>query len=532
MIVLKHLPRPRSARAGLRLLTGAGEEGLLVATALVALLLSLVQWSTPNIVGVDGHYHIKFAALMREQGWRLLFPLEFPWLQTTILNPADFTDHHLLYHLLLVPFTFLDLRIGAKLGAIVFASAALLIAYQLMVEYRVRYPLVWLLVLLASSAPFLYRLSMTRRQAVTLSLLLIALYLAFAGRRRWLAPLGFAFVWLFDGFPLLLGVCGAAFVGDWWERRRPDWGLLLYPALGVALGTLINPYFPNNVVFSYLHMFPKIVQILGVGGDDVVIRVGGEWYPYSWGSLWRTSWLAVMLIPLGFVPILLDPRPTRLRTLDGKVVTFAILALVFLALLLRARRWTEFEPPFALLFCALAWNRALPEGFAQRLRRLVPTRFEPFAVLAVILVLAPLVYSSAVGAVSSVQGSRRYTQYRDAARWLALNTPPGARVFNTDWDDFPELFFWNTHNTYLVGLDPTYMYLHDGPLFLQWRSISQGQVERPSALIRDAYDCGWVFTDRRHGAFLQQAASDPGLREVYRNANAVVFQVNGWRPPT
>jgi hypothetical protein len=131
--------------------------------------------------------------------------------------------------------------------------------------------------------------------------------------------------------------------------------------------------------------------------------------------------------------------------------------------------------------------------------------------------------------MSDVRASRDYTQYRDGALLIARESPAGSRVFNTDWDDFPELYFWNTHNVYLVGLDPTYMYLHDPQLYLTWRSITRGEVPQPSALIRDRFDCGYVFTDRQHTAFLRHAAADPDLVEIFRNSDSVVFRVNGWR---
>ena len=515
-------------------MAGVAGDGLLIATAIVALVLSTVQWATPNIIGIDGFFHIKFAQIMREQGWRVLLPVEFPWLQLTILNPAEYTNHHLLFHLLLMPFTFGDLRVGAKLAPVIFASVALLTAYQIMVEHRVRYPLLWLLVMLASAGPFLYRLSQTRRQSLTLLLLLLALYIAFKQRGRWLVPLGFAFTWLFDGFPLLLGVCGAAFLGNWWDRRRPDWGLIVYPALGVLLGTVVHPYFPNNVEFSYLHMLPKVLQLLGFHHDDTPIQVGNEWYPYAAGYLWRANWLAVLLVPAGLLPLALDARPSRLRNVDGKVITLGILAVTFLVLFLRSRRWIEAEPVFATLFCAFAWSLAMPDRIADWFRARVPEdRRQPLAIRGVVLAsLAVLValYYAVTTAMDDTRSTRNYARYRDGAQWLAANTPAGARVFATDWDDFPELFFWNTHNTYLIGLDPTYMYLHDGPLYLQWRAITRGQVEKPGALIRDVYGSGWVFTDRAHRDFLRQAAEDPDLVEVYRDNEVVLFAVRGWQP--
>ena len=527
-------PEPRRPHPALAVLTDVLGDGLLVATAIVALVLSIVQWTTPNIIGIDGYFHIKFAQIMREQGWRILLPIEFPWLQLTILNPAEYTNHHLLFHLLLTPFTLGDLRIGAKLAPVIFASVALLIAYQLMVEHRIRFALLWLLVMLASAGAFLYRLSQTRRQSLTLLLLLLALYLAFTRRTRWLIPLGFAFIWLFDGFPLLLGVCGAAFIGDWWDRRRPDFRLVLYPALGVLLGTLVNPYFPNNVLFSYLHMLPKVLQLVGIDHADTPIQVGNEWYPYSTDFLWRANWLAILLVPAGLLPLALDARPSRLRAVDGKVVALGILAVTFLVLFLRSRRWIEAEPVFAALFCAFAWSRAMPNRVSDWFRAHVSEeQRRPLAirgvVMATLAVLVALYYSVTL-AMDDTRSTRDYARYRAGAQWLVANTPAGARVFATDWDDFPELFFWNTHNTYLIGLDPTYMYLYDGPLYLQWRAITRGQVERPGALIRDVYDSGWVFTDLAHREFLRQAADDPDLVEVFRDNEVVLFAVRGWQP--
>ena len=513
-------------------MTRTANDGLLVATAFVAIVFSMVQWTTPGIIGVDGYFHIKISRLMLEQGWRLLFPLDFPWLQLTVLNANEFTDHHLLFHLLLAPFTLIDMRLGAKLAAVVFASTALLVMYQLMAENRVRAPLLWLMIAMASAGPFLYRLSMTRRQSLTVLLLLLAILVGFRGKTRWLLPIGFVFTWLFDGFPLLIGVCGAMFLGLWWERRRPEWGLLLYPAIGVLLGTLVNPYFPNNILFSYLHMLPKVFQLVGLSHSDDEIRVGNEWYPYGQQFMFDVSWLALALVPLGFVPLLLDARPAQLRRIDGKVIALGIMAVTFLVLYLRSRRWIEAEPVFATLFCAFAWSRCLPERVTEPLRaRLTPGRN---AAIAVVLAVAlfPLLASSIDRAQDDARTARDYTRYRAAAAWLNANTPPGARVFTTDWDDFPELFYWNVHNTYLIGLDPTYMYLHDPNLYLQWRAITRGQVERPGTIIRDVYDSGWVFSDLDHDTFMRRAAADPEMVEMYRDRNTVIYAVRGWRPRT
>ena len=162
---------------------------------------------------------------------------------------------------------------------------------------------------------------------------------------------------------------------------------------------------------------------------------------------------------------------------------------------------------------------------------LTPGRQIAIAVL-VAVALFPLLAASVDRAQDDARTARDYTRYRGAAAWLIANTPPGSRVFATDWDDFPELFFWNMHNTYLLGLDPTYMYLHDPQLYLRWRAITRGQVDLPGAIVRDVYDCGWVFSDLEHDAFFRKAFADPDLQEVYRDRSTIIFAVRGWQPRT
>ena len=87
------------------------------------------------------------------------------------------------------------------------------------------------------------------------------------------------------------------------------------------------------------------------------------------------------------------------------------------------------------------------------------------------------------------------------------------------------MFFYNTHNTYLVGLDPTYMQLYNPALYSLWVDITQGVVKNPSKIIAGNFASRYVHTDLNHKNFLRVAGEDPGLKEVYRDNQAVVFEV-------
>ena len=191
----------------------------------------------------------------------------------------------------------------------------------------------------------------------------------------------------------------------------------------------------------------------------------------------------------------------------------------------------EYFPPFALTFSAFAWAPLLeskpdPAQAASTLRpQLISVlqRYLPVTVLS-IAVLASIAFSISP-ARAAVEGSKPYGLYANASLWLEKNTPAGSRIFQTDWDDFPRLFYYNTHNTYLIGLDPTYLQLYNADLYDLWVDVTRGDVERPSQVIATTFNSHYIHTDLKHGDFLRVAAEDTGLREVYRDDQAVIFEV-------
>ena len=489
----------RSRAAWLNLVTG------LLLWAAFVLILALIQFSSPNLPDNDGYYHIKLAYLMRTEG---LKP-DFTWLPLSILNAREYYDHHFLFHVALMPFTFGDLVAGAKWAAVLFASLAFLSTWNLLKNQRVALAPLWALGLLAVSEAFIYRMSITRAQSLSLAVLMLGLDWLLRKKHTRLAVLAFGYVWLYDAFPLLLVFAGAYVVAAWLIERTFDFRPILYVAIGTALGLVINPYFPHNIVFAALHIGPKLL-------DTTAVSVGSEWYPYDTAQLLSNSPLALAAFLSGALALGLSGRRMDLRT----ALSFS-LACLFGLMLFQSRRFIEYFPPFALIFAAFAWTPIMSGVLDQARNRSL--RWVP--VLALVLVLLPTAWMTFGAAKASLQTAKPYQTYAGASAWLSANTPAGARVFQTDWDDFPRLFYYNTHNTYLIGLDPTYMSIYDPQLYRQWVEITQGRLEQPSSSIRADFGAGYILTDLRHSDFLKQAARDPALREMYRDSDAVVFQV-------
>ena len=478
------------------------------AVVLSGTLLAYIQFASPHIVGNDGYYHIKVAELTRQQG----LPLAFPWLPLTILDEHGYSDHHMLLHVLQAPFTLLaELDVASKWAAVALATLACGTFYFVLVGFGVRYPFVWLLVLFAASAPFLYRMSMARGQSLGLAFQLLAMSLILKRRPVGLGIVAVLFVWAYNAFPLLLVLVLLGLLTHYLVDGTLEYPLVLGAGIGVACGLVVNPYFPQNVLLLWDHIVPKLFVV------DYATSVGGEWRPYN-------SW-AFLTLSLGAhlaygSAIFLTNREDWRR--DAPRLFFFLATTLYVVLLFKSRRFVEYYPPIAVLFLAISvreWLRTLD------VRAIAWTDRKIGGLIAASLVLAAGLQTTVQAARHDIQRLPSSEAYQGAAEWLAHNTPQEARVFHTDWDDFPRLFFFNTHNTYIVGLDPDFMRLKDPEGYKRWKDITRGKVRLPARVILQRFGCAYAFTDNKHQKFIALADRDPRMQKVYADRHTTVYRV-------
>ncbi len=489
-----------------RLLARHRVEGVIL-YGLAFAVLSWLIFAAPGFFGTDDYYHARLATEIISQG-RLA--VEFPWLPRTILSPERFTDHHLLYHLYIAPWTTWFGMAGAKLATVSIAAGVIVAVWVLLRQAGVRGAALWALALLGASAPFVFRLLMIRTQGASLLLLIIALAVLFAGRWRWLIPTAFAYAWLYNGFVLIIGFAGLYALAGWISDRRLDWQPVGYTLLGVGLGLVINPYFPQNIQFITDHLGAKV---------DIAnsVRVGNEWYPYTTGALLANSGGALLALALGFLASSFSGhKRDRLET------TLLLAALLTLLMVFRSRRFIEYFPAFAVLFAAVAWRHVKLADWLPRpalARYLIP--------LTATLVAGGFAYTTLTAVYQDARGAKSPEYLAGASDWLREHVPDGAMIFQTDWDDFTRLFYHNTRSVYLVGLDPTYLQMADEALWDTWVDITQGKVKTPSHLIQTAFGAEFVVSDRQHDEFIEQADADPNMEVVYQDDYNLVWRVAG-----
>ena len=215
----------------------------------------------------------------------------------------------------------------------------------------------------------------------------------------------------------------------------------------------------------------------------------------------------------------------------------------------RWRRISEYWPPFAVIFSAFALHSWLL-GARSTLTRLSPDildELQPFldrpqsttpkeesdlkdlwqtiAIAGIAVTLGVALFLNLRATIRDIAQSKPHNYYRAGAEWMRSNLAPGQIVFNTDWDDFPRLFYFDPAHAYVSGLDPIYLYDKDPALSKLYEAITLGEEDDPGPLIRDRFGARYVFTDNSHGEFFDNARASGWFEIVYEDGDCTVFHI-------
>lgn len=506
---------------------------------LAAFLFYLPLQLHPSFADPDSFYHAKTALLIRDHG----FITRFPWLRFTILNDP-FVDHHLGYHLLLIPFvTVFPPLFGMKVAALLFAAGAVATFFFLLRRLKVPAALLWTAVL-ATAQPFIFRVNIARAPALAEILLFLGLVALFEGRTLFLFLTTLVFVWSYNAWPVLFAALFAVTLGEFLvaagstgrkavvsvlRRRVATFGIM---SAAVAMGLVINPYFPENLAFSWLH-------IVGIGLRNYqdTIGVGAEWYPYAFLDLMKDAPLPFLALVFSGVLFAIGIRARDVRGVEVErrfthIFTALILAGGFFILTLKSRRNVEFLIPSATFLAGVVSAFVLGSDSLRTAREALRRTPLLLAGAASFTVLLAVIGGQGITAASrDLIGGYPWSRYERAAGYLRVALPEGATVITSDWDDFPPLFYWNDRSTYVIGLDPTYMYLYDRDLYRAWVDLTQGRASGDLAtLIRERFHASAVLIDKDHGAMRNLFEADHRFGRWYEDGEAIIYGIG--KPPS
>ena len=129
-------------------------------------------------------------------------------------------------------------------------------------------------------------------------------------------------------------------------------------------------------------------------------------------------------------------------------------------------------------------------------------------------------------AKKSLDHGFNFNYLKSASQFLMDNSESGDIILHSDWDEFPVLFYHNSKNNYIVGLDPTFMYLYDAKLYQTYVSITRGQDdENLYNTIKNIFGAKYILATSDHEDMIKSLDNNFYFDRVYTDDEAIIFKV-------
>ena len=486
----------------------------LAAFAVCAAICAAFQYQTPFLGEEDSYYHIKFAWLLRHHG---LFRSGFPWAQFSLWRDG-FSDGSIVFHLFLIPFTFGDLMAGGKVATLLLSAFTLSSFFAILTLNKVRDRLYWFWIFLLGGGFFWFRMMVLRPQVLSAALLLWSIHFLINGRKRAFAALSFLYPLSYVAafLPQVFAVVRWAYLKV--VERRDERALVLAGLGAYALATLCHPYFPKNLTFFFVQNF--YVMYLAMT-SKVNLYLAGEFLPLDTRQLVGAH--AALLVHLvGILFVFMHRR----KPLSERTRVMFPIALIVVLLTCGSKRFVEYSVPVTTLFCAFLFEDVFagygPEEFRRDYGR--PGQAFAFAWL--------IALGAASGAEANIVSNDfahiHAPRFKNLAATLAAQAPPGEMVYTCDWDEPPELLFYNHQHQYPVLMDPTFMYYWSHDVWQKWFDVSNARLS-PDDVVETLTDtfhahyglCGAKFTPLR-----RLIGADKRFTILAEDPNGFVFRLD------
>ncbi|MBI3046392.1 MAG: hypothetical protein HYY86_02555 [Candidatus Harrisonbacteria bacterium] len=499
---------------------------------LAAVLISaFFNFSSPNIPDPDSFYHLRHAEILRRNG---LLDASFPWTYFSAIR-TEGADIWYGFHLLLIPFIFSGgTALGIKVAG-VFLTATLLLAYYWVVKrQKFVWPALWPFLFFLAVPNALFQLLMVRPHMVSLALAM--LLLSFLSFGLWfpifLISAGITFFHL-NFFWIGPGIALAVFLASILEKT---FSRSLKKVLAVALGTAAGALFRPEPISALKLTYIQVVKLLLEKQSDLPLLFSRELAPLSLKTLSQTSflflllWLAAILVS-GWTlyhfreQIKKIPSEAKIFLLTSGLLSIAF----FLMSLFIARRSYILWVAFGTLFIGSVASFLFPKKSQQ----------DWFLVLTAVIFLIMVPYTLSQNGISMARNASPPDYLREAAEWLRNHSNSGDIVFNTHWDNFSPLFFWNQTNYYIGGMDPIFQYAYNSELYWKFHHISadefgdltcgaiicdKSNVQDIYSVLKKDFQVKYVLVEkRRNPNFHRWLELDRRFEKQFDNGKEVIF---------
>jgi hypothetical protein len=442
----------------------------------------------------------------------------------------NYADRWLLLHVAQIPFTLGDLIVSTKLFISLAAAGVVATIYLVMRKRGVKYPWFWVALLLSSST-FLWRVNLLRAYLFANIFLLLGFYFLSKKNYKGLFIISVLFPLTYSAYPLLLFFTVVFVVSEFIHKRRLEKKALLYCVLGLVTGLLINPYFPFNIFYSAAEVNTVLfgLRTTGYSTEQMEHLRPLETIPPTLSKFAQTSYVLLVFLALGAENYLFSKNKKIYSGRRVEITAAIMISVIFGLLYIASTRFSEYWIPFGVLASALCFEPIL-KRFSKKSFNLNFVKHKVSDISIVVSIVSIVLVSlSLYWAWDMSYGHQFQLEFRqdvvEVSNWLKSNTPEGSTVF-VDWTNFAYLFFYNTHNYYIYGINPLDLYMYNKTLSDSYISIASGASHDMYQELVTNFQASYVAVAVEYQPYmLPDIENDQRFTKVFENNYWVVYEL-------
>lgn len=443
---------------------------------------SLVYLTVSNVSSFDDQwFHFKFAYLLRTQGWQVVS--NFKWLYFTNLAQDNLNYGVTLYHYFLVPFTFFsDKILGMKIAGIIIATLPIAMMFYVLREMKIKRAFLWVIFFYVfASYNVVWRMLIGRNFILIDGLIILEIYFIF--RRKY--------------FPLFI----TAIIHTWWHpgtfwivplfvlayeavRYVNQQKLYYFNILSGLTGSILGfALMPPNSDHLFAKMTPwdwteQITKFLTGTMTGKLVVESTEGKPAEILNFVTQNENAFILLSF-FVIICIVLYVYRKKNdncdMDNnsdrivlREFLFLITIIFFLGNVCITIRFEDLLMPVSFLGIIIIFQFLSENKYIHIRERAI--RIAAYATL--LIVSLYFLMNRFLDIRQNIGNNENYLAYEKVGNWLVANTKKNDIIFNTSFDQFPTLFFYDDWNYYIYGINPEGLYDYSQNMYWLYYNIT------------------------------------------------------------
>jgi len=452
----------------------------LVFFAVIFAFFSFVYVASPGEPRIDDHYfNVKFAYLLRTKGMDAAN--NFDGIYFSDMAQGENSHYTVtLFNWLLVPFTFIsNLVVALKVVDVFIFSVSASIIYYTLKKMKVRYA--FLAALFFISFEYItVRFFLGRAFVITTPLIFLEMYFAATKKYKSLAVVSLLHPMLHQAtFFMPLLVVGCTELARYITQRRVSVKSFVYVGIAICVGMMFYPGFPG----SMFGMFSTIGDIQSQNQYDGAAKsIGGTELKkidvIEKFTLMKPLALFIIFDIIAVISLLIAQQRTKIefKAFKKEQLLYAVTLFIFVSGFLFGSifvsgRFFDFLIPSSVILFVLLMTML----FASK--RIVMHKHILYATKITALIFFSIVFVNTVFVVRKNINFTESSHIKEIAEWIDERSDDGEVVFLYNWSDFTWMYFYNSNNSYTMGMEPENLRSYDEGLYWKYYNIFTHQYK-------------------------------------------------------